>query len=58
MKDVELQALIALVNSQTVLLAYNTARAQAVNEQPYMGQYSTILTDKLFEELERRKVLD
>ena len=57
MSDLELQALIALVNAQTAELNMETARSVALGEPPSFGDYNQIPRDKLTAELSRRGIL-
>lgn len=58
MTDNELLALTALVNDQAIRMAYVTARAQALREEPIAGYYSDVFVDRLVKELESRKLFD
>lgn len=57
MSDLELQALIALVNAQTAELNTNTARKVALGEEPSFGSYNQLPKMALTKELDRRGLL-
>lgn len=57
MNDTDLLALIAFVNNQATELAFRTARAQALNEQPTYGNYNEHFVTALRDELIRRGVV-
>lgn len=58
MSDTELLALTALVNSQAAHLAYRTAKAQSMNEEPTSGDYNEYYVRVLAEELIKRGAIE
>jgi hypothetical protein len=57
MTDLELQALVALVNAQVAELNTATARSVAHGEAPNYGSYNQGPRERLTEELDRRGLL-
>lgn len=57
MTDTELLALVAFVNDQSTVLAFRTARAQALNEEPTYGNYNELYVEALRDELIKRKIV-
>lgn len=57
MSDLELQALVALVNVQTAELNTATARSVALGEEPNYGSYNQTAREELTKELDRRGLL-